>query len=160
MPICIGRAKRGRCARLMCLSCRKRRWRLERVRERVSETPVGEWVIGHGWAQDLWPDRAFPTRQDLDAVAPRNPVYLDAKSGHAAWVNSLALERAGISDSAADPEGGQILRDADGAATGILLETAMDLVSACIPNPTGEQLADMMARGAGASAALWHHHDS
>ena len=117
---------------------------IERVRQRVSQTPAGEWVLGQGWAQDLWRDRAFPTRFDLDAVAPAHPVYLSAKSGHAAWVNSAALQRAGVTDGTSDPEGGQIMRDADGAATGILLETAMDLVSARIPNPTGEELADMM----------------
>lgn len=117
---------------------------VERVRERVSQTPVGNWVGGQGWAQDLWSERAFPSRHDLDAVAPRHPVYLSAKSGHAAWVNSAALQRAGINDGTGDPEGGQILRDADGAATGILLETAMDLVSDCIPSPTTDVLADMM----------------
>ncbi len=117
---------------------------VERVRERVQETPDGQWVQGQGWAQDLWRERAFPSKDDLDAVAPSHPVYLSAKSGHAAWVNSAALQRAGISDSTIDPAGGQILRDADGAATGILLETAMDLVSAIIPRPTSEELADMM----------------
>ncbi len=117
---------------------------LERVRERIREIPAGTWVEGQGWAQDLWQNRAFPTRFDLDAVAPGHPVYLSAKSGHAAWVNSAALQRAGIKNSTADPEGGQILRDADGAATGILLETAMELVSERIPSPTGEELADMM----------------
>lgn len=117
---------------------------VERVKERVKETPPGQWVQGQGWAQDLWPDRAFPTRFDLDAVAPEHPVYLSAKSGHAAWVNTAALQRAGVSASASDPEGGQIMRDADGAPSGILLETAMDLVSERIPSPTGEELADMM----------------
>ena len=118
---------------------------VERVRERVGETPAGLWVEGQGWAQDLWSDRAFPSKDDLDAVAPEHPVYLSAKSGHAAWVNSAALQRAGITEGTIDPEGGQILRDADGAATGILLETAMDLVSEIIPRPTSEELADMMA---------------
>ena len=117
---------------------------VERVRARAHKTPAGQWVQGQGWAQDLWLDRAFPTRFDLDAVAPAHPVYLSAKSGHAAWVNTAALQRAGVTDSTGDPEGGQILRDADGAATGILLETAMDLVSARIPRPTGDELADMM----------------
>lgn len=117
---------------------------VERVRERVRETPAEVWVQGQGWAQDMWPDRAFPSKQDLDAVAPAHAVYLSAKSGHAAWVNSAALRRAGITAGTPDPEGGQILRDADGAATGILLETAMDLVSECIPSPTGDELADMM----------------
>ena len=117
---------------------------VERVRERVSETPSGEWVQGQGWAQDLWPDRAFPSKADLDEVAPHHPVYLSAKSGHAAWVNSAALQRAGISSGTGDPEGGQIMRDSAGAPTGILLETAMDLVSERIPKPKSDQLADMM----------------
>ena len=117
---------------------------VERVRARATETPAGGWVTGQGWAQDLWRDRAFPTRFDLDMVAPRHPVYLSAKSGHAAWVNSAALQRAGIDRSTVDPEGGQILRDADGVATGILLETAMDLVRERIPDPSSAQLADMM----------------
>ena len=99
---------------------------LERVRERVARTAEGEWITGQGWAQDLWRDRAFPSKADLDAVAPHNPVYLSAKSGHAGWVNSAALAAAGITDSTPDPEGGQIARDASGAATGILLETAME----------------------------------
>ncbi len=118
---------------------------LDRVRERVAETPPGEWIIGQGWAQDLWTDRAFPTRYDLDAVAPENPVILFAKSGHADWVNSKALEAAGIRSSTADPAGGEIMRDETGNPTGILLETAGELVNAVMPDPTSEQLADMMA---------------
>ena len=118
---------------------------LARVRDRAAATAAGEWITGQGWAQDLWPDRAFPTRFDLDAVAPDNPVALFAKSGHADWVNSKALEVAGITMSTADPEGGQIMRDGAGQATGILLETAGDLVKAAVPDPTSAQLADMMA---------------
>ncbi len=118
---------------------------LERVQERASATPAGQWVTGQGWAQDLWAERRFPSRQDLDAVAPGRPVYLSAKSGHAAWVNSMALRRAGIDAATPDPEGGQILRDAAGEATGVLLETAMDLVQAHVPEPSGAELADMMA---------------
>ncbi len=116
----------------------------EQVRKRALQTPAGEWITGQGWAQDMWEDRAFPTCADLDAVAPHNPVYLSAKSGHAAWVNSLALDLAGINDSTPDPAGGEILRDEQGAATGILLETAMDIVGDQVPAPTPEQLADMM----------------
>ncbi len=117
---------------------------IERVKERADRTPAGEWVTGRGWAQDLWADPVFPSKADLDSVAPDNPVFLNAKSGHAAWVNSKALAAAGITDSTADPEGGQIMRGADGAATGILLETAMDLVRDQAGNPSSEQLADMM----------------
>ena len=117
---------------------------LRRVQERAEQTPPGEWITGQGWAQDLWEDRAFPTKADLDAVAPQNPVYLSAKSGHASWVNTRALAAAGISDATPDPAGGEIMRDEDGVATGILLETAMDLVSDHIPPPSPDQLADMM----------------
>ena len=119
---------------------------LERVRQRVESVEPGEWIRGQGWSQDFWPARRFPDRLGLDAVAPDNPVYLSAKSGHAAWVNSRALEIAGITNATADPEGGQIERDANGAATGILLETAIDLVSERIPAPTPSELTDRMAR--------------
>ena len=117
---------------------------VERVAERARQSEPGEWITGQGWAQDLWDDRAFPDNTDLDLVAPHNPVFLSAKSGHAGWVNSAALAAADIVDSTSDPEGGQIMRAADGAATGILLETAMDLVQDRIPNPAPDQLADMM----------------
>jgi len=119
---------------------------LNRVKERADSTPDGEWITGWGWAQDLWDDRAFPTKEDLDAVAPNNPVALNAKSGHALWANSKALELGGITNSTTDPEGGQIYRDANGEATGILLEApAMTMVSSNVPVPTIDQLADMMA---------------
>ncbi len=115
-----------------------------RVQERVAQSAAGDWIYGQGWAQDLWQDRAFPSKADLDAVAPNNPVYLSAKSGHAGWANSRALAAAGITDATADPDGGQIMRAADGTATGILLETAMDLVAQKMPQPSSEQLADLM----------------
>ena len=116
-----------------------------RVRAFAKQVAAGAWITGQGWAQDMWAERSFPNKEDLDAVAPLNPVYLSAKSGHAAWVNSAALRYAGITDETPDPEGGQIMRDAQGAASGILLETAMDLVEAEIPQPTSQELADMMA---------------
>ncbi len=81
---------------------------VERVAEWAGKTPAGEWLRGSGWFQDLWPDRAFPSAADLDNVAPHHPVYLTAKSGHAAWVNSVALARCGITADTLDPEGGQI----------------------------------------------------
>ena len=117
---------------------------LERVKRRADASAAGEWITGHGWAQDLWEDRAFPTKNDLDEVAPDNPVILKAKSGHASWVNSRALQLAGITQSTSDPEGGQILRAANGEATGILLETASKMVQDKMPNPTSEELADLM----------------
>lgn len=118
---------------------------LAKVAERAAATPPGEWILGYGWAQDMWDDRAFPTAADLDAVAPHHPVFLVARSVHAAWVNSLALARAGINASTQAPEGGDILHDAAGKPSGILLEpAAMNLIRAHIPQPSPEQLADYM----------------
>jgi len=119
---------------------------LRRVAARARQTPPGEWIEGRGWTQALWPDAAFPTAADLDAVAPDHPVYLTAKSGHAAWVNSLALKRAGIAASTPDPASGAFLRDASGQPSGILLEDpAMTLVARHIPTPTPEQVASWMS---------------
>ena len=118
---------------------------LQRVRQRVQETAPGEWIGGQGWSQDYWPQPHFPTAADLDTVAPANPVYLSAKSGHAAWVNSAALRRCGVHAGTSDPPGGRIQRDSRGQPTGILLEKAMELVSVHLPQPTPAQLATLMA---------------
>jgi predicted amidohydrolase YtcJ len=109
-----------------------------RVAAKVREVKPGEWIIGRGWDHTLWGGK-FPTRQDLDAVAPANPVYLVRVDGHIAWVNSKALELAKIDKNTKAPEGGEIERDASGAATGILKETAQSLVGGLVPQPTVEQ---------------------
>jgi hypothetical protein len=134
---------------------------LDRVANRVMQTPAGQWIMGYGWSQDMWSDKAFPTATDLDRMAPHHPVYLQAKSGHAAWVNSQALRLCGVSASTADPEGGEIQRDAASQPTGILLENAMRLVSDHIPRPTPEQLADQMkiAQGLALASGLTGIHD-
>ena len=113
---------------------------LERVGKRAADVPKDDWIVGHGWNQNTW--GAFGTLAEIDASVPENPAYLTAKSLHAAWVNSRALQLTGIDDSTPDPEGGAIHRDDDGKATGILLEGAMRLVSDHIPSPTADQLAD------------------
>lgn len=117
---------------------------VQRVVERAGRTPAGQWINGIGWSQDYWPDKAFPTAADIDAAVSTYPVYLQAKSGHAAWVNSLALKMANITDSTPDPDGGHIERDEHGHATGLLLENAMLLVSKNIPADSVDQIADQM----------------
>jgi predicted amidohydrolase YtcJ len=131
---------------------------LERVAEKARRAEPGAWVTGSGWNHNVWAGQTgaggFPTRQHLDRVAPRSPVALKAKSGHAMWVNSLALERAGISAATPDPAGGKIVREsaADGRTpSGILLENALALVQAAIPAPTVRDLACVMKQ---AQAAL------
>jgi predicted amidohydrolase YtcJ len=113
---------------------------LRRVKERVGHTTRGEWVRGHGWNQNTWGGN-YPTSKDLDGIAPENPAFLTAKSLHAAWVNSTALNLAGINQSTPDPKNGSIQRDAHGIPTGILFEAAINMVEAVIPEPTPENLA-------------------
>ncbi|HIE39466.1 MAG TPA: amidohydrolase [Anaerolineales bacterium] len=114
---------------------------LDRVAERVHATPAGEWVLGRGWDQELWPDPRFPTAADLDRVAPHHSVALTAKSGHALVANSLALARAGVTAETVDPEGGRVVRDPSGRPTGLLLEAAMELVRSAIPGPSATAVA-------------------
>lgn len=118
---------------------------LRRVAEHVQHTPPGEWIVGRGWSQAYWADQTFPTAADLDTVAPHNPVYLSAKSGHAAWVNSAALRAAGLTVNTPDPSGGSVQRDSTGRLTGLLLEApAMELVARHIPSLAPEQTASLM----------------
>jgi predicted amidohydrolase YtcJ len=105
---------------------------LQRVAQRAARTSKGAWVLGRGWNHNVWGGQ-FPKAAQLDSVAPDHPVSLGAKSGHAAWVNSQALQLAGITAQTLDPPGGQIVRDPQGRPTGILLEEAMALVNRCIP---------------------------
>lgn len=94
------------------------------------------WVLGRGWNQENWQVREFPTAQSLDERIADRPVYLTRVDGHAAWANSKALELAGITADTVSPEGGDIIRDAQGKPTGVLIDNAMMLVEKIIPSPT------------------------
>lgn len=104
---------------------------LERIKSQVDEVHVGDWIMGHGWNQNPW--GRFGTAKDLDGITSQHPIYLIAKSGHAAWVNSLALSLAGIDDTTSSVEGGEIQRDPNGLPSGILFENAMKLISVHVP---------------------------
>jgi len=123
---------------------------LHRVAERVKKSKPGEWILGHGWNQNVW--GVWPTASELDALAPNNPVYLTAKSLHAGWSNTSALKLANITAQTPDPQNGQIQRDAKGSATGVLLETAMELVEKTIPESTIAEIADAIEK---AQPILW-----
>ncbi len=118
---------------------------LRRVRDRAKQLPRGAWLVGAGWYNDLWTDPAFPSRQQLDRAIGRRPAYLRRKDGHSAWVSSEALRRAGIDRAAADPPGGRIDRDDAGEPSGILRETAMNLVWNLVPREAGADLDEAMA---------------
>lgn len=123
---------------------------LRRVQAAVNDARPGEWVVGVGWNQNVW--GKWPTAADLDGIAPSTPVLLHAKSLHASWTNSAALKLASISSSTTDPAGGRIQRLAGGEPDGILLESAVLLVSAKMPTPTPMQL---RAHYKGAQKQLW-----
>jgi predicted amidohydrolase YtcJ len=120
------------------------------VAERVKKTKPGEWVLGHGWNQNVW--GVWPTVAELDAIAPNNPVYLTAKSLHASWANTKAMQLANITSQTPDPQNGQIQRDAMGNATGILLETAMEIVGDAVPASSLDEIASAMEK---AQPILW-----
>jgi len=112
----------------------------KRVADAVAQHQEGEWITGSGWDHTLWADKKFPTKQQLDAVAPKNPVFLTHVSGHVAVANTLALQHGEIKQDTPNPPGGMIERDADGAPTGMLEEdSAMSLVSARIPDLKSDQ---------------------
>ena len=100
---------------------------LEMINKRVKTMKVGEWLLGGRWDY-TFENKGYPTRWDLDSVAPNNPVALSDIDGHSMWLNSKALELAGIKADSKVPMGGQIQLDKEGVPTGILLEGAMDLV--------------------------------
>lgn len=106
---------------------------LGRVKAAAGEAKPGAWIIGQGWNQDRWPVARLPNRDDLDKVAPHNPVILWRTDLHLAWVNTPALAAAGITPETPDPEMGIIDRDEAGRPSGILRELAINLVRAAMP---------------------------
>lgn len=127
----------------------------QRVAARAAATPAGHWLTGRGWDQSLWAGGRFPSRHDLDAVAPDHPVLLRRKCGHAAWANSRALALAGIGADTPDPFGGEIERDpATGAPTGILKELAIDLVDRLLAEPSDAEAVEAVR----AAMAVAHTH--
>jgi predicted amidohydrolase YtcJ len=135
---------------------------LARAGAAAAKLPAGEWLLGRGWDQNDWPGKQFPTAGDLDRVLGDRPAYLVRIDGHAAWASSAALRRAGITTTTADPEGGRILRGADGAPTGVLVDKAMALVSSVVPEPPREVRKRRLAAGlrACARAGLTSVHDA
>jgi predicted amidohydrolase YtcJ len=108
---------------------------LAKVKERVSQTEKGKWITGRGWIETFWKPAEFPSRQDLDKVAPDNPVFLTRADGHASVVNSAGLKIGKIDKNTPDPFGGQISKT-NGEPNGMLLDNAQDVAAKHIPKPT------------------------
>jgi hypothetical protein len=112
---------------------------LERVQAFAAAHPDDRWVLGRGWDQNDWVDTAWPDAKQLDQVVPERPAALRRIDGHALWVNTAALEAAGIDAETPDPPGGRIVRDEQGAPTGILVDAAMSLVTDELPPPSDQE---------------------
>src|SRR5438309_3676568 len=119
---------------------------LAKVKERVAQTERDKWITGRGWIETFWKPTQFPTRADLDKIAPDNPVFLTRADGHAAVVNSVALKLTNIDEHTPDPFGGQILKT-NSDPNGMLLDNAMDLVAKNIPKPTEAETEQTFLKG-------------
>lgn len=119
---------------------------LRMVAEKVAQVGPGRWVLGGGWNNNLWSPPEFPTRENLDRVAPENPVYLDRKDMHSCWVNTVALRRAGITRETPNPPEAAIGRDERGEPNGLFYEGAVRLMRQAIDEPP-EDARSAMRRG-------------
>jgi predicted amidohydrolase YtcJ len=119
---------------------------LATVKQRVDKTSPGKWITGRGWIETFWKPPQFPMRQDLDKIAPNNPVFLTRADGHASVANSAALKIAGVYRNTPDPFGGQILKK-NGEPNGMLLDKAQDLVAKNIPKATQAECEEALLHG-------------
>jgi predicted amidohydrolase YtcJ len=127
----------------------------DRILAKVEKAEPGEWIVGEGWDETLWPVKALPSRWDVDEVSSGHPVYVERVDGHIGLANTRALQLASITVATRDPDGGKIDRDESGTPTGILREKAQAAVHAVIPKPSHEKrrqaielaLADLASHG-------------
>ena len=123
---------------------------INRVQQFVAQAPLSttsstnQWLVGGGWNQVLWDKQAFPSKASLDKILPNRPVVLSRIDSHAIWVNSVALTLAGIDANTSSPAGGEIVKDASGQPTGILIDNAMGLVEKLIPAANDAQLTQQL----------------
>ena len=113
---------------------------IARVVAKAKTVPAGQWITGRGWDQNRWGDTRFPTHEKLSAAVPEHAVYLTRVDGHAGLANKRAMDAAGLSPATADPVGGHMERQADGAPSGVFVDNAQRLVGSVVPKPTREEL--------------------
>jgi predicted amidohydrolase YtcJ len=121
---------------------------LAKVKARVDQAKPGDWITGRGWIETHWKPPAFPTRWDLDKIAPNNPVFLGRADGHGGVANSAALKLAGIDKDTANPFGGEISKDKQGEPNGMLLDSAQGLVRRRVPPTSPEEAERAVVLGA------------
>ncbi len=102
------------------------------------------WITGRGWNQELWPDRAFPTKAILDKLNIDRPIWLTRIDGHAGWANSKAMQIAGIDASTTSPAGGEIIKDDRGQPTGVFIDNAMSLIETKLPKESAQNMQNQL----------------
>jgi len=107
-----------------------------RVAKKVEASKAGDWILGSGWDETLWPVKVTPTRWDLDEVSNGHPVFLVRIDGHIAVANTRALQLGSVTLASRNPQGGQIDRNQNGEPTGVLRETAQAAVLGAVPKPS------------------------
>jgi hypothetical protein len=125
---------------------------LDEIRRRIAEEKArkkpGQWIRGRGWDQNLWPSKAFPTHEDIDAAAGDIPVYLVRVDGHAVLVNQAVLNLAGITKMTPEPPGGKILRHRNGEPTGVFVDNAIEMLAQVLPPPSVEDREEALEKAA------------
>ncbi|MFL0357355.1 amidohydrolase [Erythrobacter sp. GH1-10] len=112
---------------------------LAKIKAFAEENPGRPWILGRGWNQEKWGLGRFPTVEELDAVVSDRPVWLQRVDGHAAWANTMAMERAGVTAANADPSGGRIIRKPGSREpAGVFVDAAEELVAKVVPAPRPE----------------------
>lgn len=127
-----------------------------RTRAAAAKLPPGSWVVGRGWDQNLWPDKAFPHHAGLSEAIPDHPVALRRVDGHAVLTNARGLAAAGVTAATPDPPGGRIVRDRSGHPTGVLVDAAEALLDRVIPPPSTADIERRMLAAAAHLASLGH----
>lgn len=124
----------------------------ELLKQQSKQQPLGTWIKGRGWDQNIWPNKNFPNKDLLKGID--NPIYLRRVDGHAVWINDAALALSDIDDNTKDPPGGQIIRDENGKATGVLIDNAIELISKHLDQPNQEELKLYLELGAKEALSL------
>jgi hypothetical protein len=116
-----------------------------RIAEKVQTLPPGRWLLGGNWDEEAWSSGRLPTRWQIDSVTPDNPVLISRYDGHSALANSRALQMADVTRATPDPPGGVIVRDPKtGEPTGVVKETAVDLVARFVPRPNDAEMEEAL----------------
>ncbi|MEO1487855.1 MAG: amidohydrolase [Pseudomonadota bacterium] len=111
---------------------------LAKIAQFAKDNPGRPWILGRGWNQEKWGLGRFPTAAELDTAVSDRPVWLERADSHANWANSMAIELAGVTGETPVPEGGEMIRDATGAPSGVFVDKAKDLINTIVPAPRPE----------------------